>query len=341
MAHSPAELEALEGAARTEFGRAETLPALQEIRARFLGRKGSLSTLLRGLGALPGAERAARGQELNQLKTRLEAWADERAEQLSAAARETSLASRELDVTLPGAAPALGRLHPITLMRRDMEAFFRALGFSISEGPEVETEFYNFEALNIPPEHPSRDEQDTFYLRGGNLLRTQTTNVQIRAMMGRTPPFRFIASGRVYRHDLSPRHSPMFHQIDGFVVDERVSFGDLKGLLLAFGRHLMRREVELRFRANHFPFTEPSAEMDFRCVFCEGKGCATCSGRGWIEWGGCGMIHPEVLARTGIDPEHYQGFAFGMGIDRAAMLRFGVPQLKLLFEGDTRILEQI
>ncbi len=341
MAHSPAELESLAEAARTEFGRAQTLPALQESRARFLGRKGSLSALLRGLGALPETQRSARGQQLNQLKTRLEAWADERAEQLSAAARETALASRELDVTLPGAAPALGRLHPITLMRRDMEAFFRALGFSISEGPEVETEFYNFEALNIPPEHPSRDEQDTFYLRGGNLLRTQTTNVQIRAMTGRTPPFRFIASGRVYRHDLSPRHSPMFHQIDGFVVDERVSFGDLKGLLLAFGRHLMRREVELRFRANHFPFTEPSAEMDFRCVFCEGKGCATCSGSGWIEWGGCGMIHPQVLARTGIDPERYQGFAFGMGIDRAAMLRFGVPQMKLLFEGDTRILEQI
>ncbi len=341
MAHSSGDLAALADQAEAELGRAETLSALQEIRARYLGRKGSLSAALRGLGALAPGERAARGQALNALKARIESCADAREAALSARARADALRSRALDVTLPGAAPPAGRLHPITLVRREMEAFFRALGFSVCEGPEVETEFYNFEALNIPPEHPSRDEQDTFYLSGGQLLRTQTTSVQIRAMTERTPPFRFIAPGRVYRHDLSPRHSPMFHQIDGFAVDERVTLGDLKGVLLAFGRHMMRREVALRFRANHFPFTEPSAEIDFSCAFCDGRGCATCSGSGWLEWGGCGMIHPRVLERTGIDPERYQGFAFGMGIDRTAMLRFGVPQLRLLFEGDTRVLEQV
>jgi phenylalanyl-tRNA synthetase alpha chain len=210
-----------------------------------------------------------------------------------------------------------------------MLRFFTGLGFAIEEGPEVETDYHNFEALNIPPEHPARDEQDTFYVEGGNLLRTHTSNVQIRAMTGRTPPFRFVAPGRVYRHDLSPRHSPMFHQIEGFLVDERVSFGDLKGILHAFARHLMGDAVAVRFRANHFPFTEPSAEMDFRLP-----------AGGWLEWGGCGMIHPRVLERCGVDPRRWQGFAFGMGIDRTALLRFGVPALRVFFENDVRVLEQ-
>ena len=210
-----------------------------------------------------------------------------------------------------------------------MVSFFTSMGFSVEEGPEVETDYHNFEALNIPPEHPARDEQDTFYVEGGHLLRTHTSNVQIRAMTGRTPPFRFIAPGRVYRHDLSPKHSPMFHQIEGFLVDDRVTFGDLKGVLYALARHLVGGDVDLRFRANHFPFTEPSAEMDIRW------------GDEWLEWGGCGMIHPRVLERCGIDPECWQGFAFGMGIDRTAMLRYGIPALRILFEGDVRVLEQI
>jgi phenylalanyl-tRNA synthetase alpha chain len=210
-----------------------------------------------------------------------------------------------------------------------MVNFFASMGFSVEDGPEVETDWHNFEALNIPPEHPARDEQDTFYLEGGNLLRTQTSNVQIRAMTGRTPPLRFIAPGRVYRHDTSLKHSPMFHQIEGFLVDERVTFGDLKGVLFAFARHLFGADSALRFRANHFPFTEPSAEMDVRW-------------RGeWLEWGGCGMIHPHVLERCGIDPEAWQGFAFGMGIDRTALLRWGFPALRPLFEGDVRVLEQV
>ncbi len=215
------------------------------------------------------------------------------------------------------------------------------MGFSIEEGPEVETEHHNFEALNIPKSHPARDEQDTFFVEGGNVLRTHTSNVQIRAMAGRTPPFRFIAPGRVYRHDLSPRHYPMFHQIEGFLVDEGVSFGDLKGVLYAFGRHLMEGEIDLRFRANHFPFTEPSAEMDYACLLCERQGCGVCSNSGWIEWGGCGMIHPQVLENCGIDSERYQGFAFGMGVDRTALLRYGIPNIRLLFEGDLRVLEQV
>ncbi len=237
--------------------------------------------------------------------------------------------ARGLDVTLPGARPPHGRLHPLTRVTRDMVRFFTSMGFAIEEGPEVETDFNNFEALNIPSDHPARDEQDTFYVEGGDVLRTHTSNVQIRTMAGRTPPFRFIAPGRVYRNDFGPRHSPMFLQIEGFLVDERVSFGDLKGILYAFARTLMGEDVELRFRANHFPFTEPSAEMDFRLA------------GAWLEWGGCGMIHPRVLERCGIDSERYQGFAFGMGIDRTAMRRFGIPHLRLLFEGDVRVLEQL
>jgi len=223
----------------------------------------------------------------------------------------------------------------------DGTLFFLTMGFDVADGPEMEDDVHNFEALNIPADHPARDEQDTFYLDDGHLLRTHTSNVQIRVMAGRKPPFRFIAPGRVYRHDLSPRHSPMFHQIEGFLVDERVTFGDLKGLLYLFGRHLMGRDIELRFRSNHFPFTEPSAEMDYACVLCDKQGCGTCAQHGWLEWGGCGMIHPRVLERCEIDPDRYQGFAFGMGIDRTAMLRYGIPQLRHLFEGDVRVLEQI
>ena len=328
MPADDAALEGIEAAAREEIARAGSLAALQEARARILGRKGSVSALLREIGGLDPAERAARGAGVNALKERVEAALAERRAALEGRKREQALAARRLDTTLPGAAPPAGHLHPITLVRRDMVRFFTSLGFGVEEGPEVETDYHNFEALNIPPEHPARDEQDTFYVEGGNLLRTHTSNVQIRAMTGRQPPFRFIAPGRVYRHDLSPRHSPMFHQIEGFLVDDRVSFGDLKGILHAFARHLMGPDVEVRFRANHFPFTEPSAEMDFRLA----------SG-GWLEWGGCGMIHPRVLERCGIDPARWQGFAFGMGIDRTALLRFGVPALRVFFENDVRVLE--
>jgi phenylalanyl-tRNA synthetase alpha chain len=323
------ELDALEARAREEIGAAASPQALTEARARYLGRKGSVAELLRQLGGLPPEERRRQGARVNAVKERIEACFAARRAELEGREQERALAEARVDVSLPGAAAPLGRLHPLTRVTRDMLAFFTSMGFSVEEGPEVETDWHNFEALNIPPEHPARDEQDTFYVEGGNLLRTHTSNVQIRAMTGRTPPFRFVAPGRVYRHDLSPRHSPMFHQIEGFLVDERTSFGDLKGVLYAFARHLFGADTELRFRANHFPFTEPSAEMDVRWA---GE---------WLEWGGCGMIHPRVLERCGIDARVWQGFAFGMGIDRTALHRYGFPALRLLFEGDVRVLGQI
>jgi phenylalanyl-tRNA synthetase alpha chain len=300
-----------------------------------------VSGLLRGIGALAPEERVRAGEAANAAKERIEAFVRERRETLERDARAEALAGRCLDVTLPGARPPRGRLHPITRVERDIVGFFTGMGFAVEEGPEVETEWNNFEALNIPPDHPARDMQATFFVEGGHVLRTHTSPVQIRAMSGRQPPFRFIVPGRVYRNDRSPRHSPMFHQVEGFMVDERVSFADLKGVLYAFQRHMMGADVELRFRASYFPFTEPSAEMDYRCLLCGGAGCATCSHSGWIEAGGCGMIHPAVLANCGLDAERWQGFAFGMTLDRAAMLRWGVPNIHLLFEGDLRVLEQL
>jgi phenylalanyl-tRNA synthetase alpha chain len=335
-------LERLEEEARREIAAVASLQALTDVRARYLGKKGSVAGVLRGIGGLAGDERARVGELANSTKQRIEEAVADRRRALERSDRDRVLDAERLDITLPGAAePRAGRLHPVTRVFRDMVEFFISMGFSIEEGPEVETEYHNFEALNIPKTHPARDEQDTFYVEGGNALRPHTSNVQIRAMTGRTPPFRFIAPGRVYRHDLSPRHYPMFHQIEGFLVDEEVTFGDLKGVLHAFGRHLMSDDIELRFRANHFPFTEPSAEMDYGCLLCERQGCGVCGNSGWIEWGGCGMIHPQVLENCGIDPDRYQGFAFGMGVDRTALLRYGIPNIRLLFEGDLRVLEQV
>jgi phenylalanyl-tRNA synthetase alpha chain len=322
-------LESLESEAQKAIAGAATLQSLREIRARFLGKSGSVGQLLRGIGGLDPAERAQVGQAVNASKERIERWVQQRRVLLERDLHGQSLADYQLDVTLPGASPPEGHLHPITLVERDMAAFFAGMGFSIETGPQVETEYNNFDALNFPSDHPSRDTQDTFFIEGGHVLRTHTSPVQIRAMTGRQPPFRFIAPGRVYRSDNDATHYPMFHQIEGFLVDERVTFGDLKGVLYAFARHLMGPDVQLRFRAHFFPFTEPSAEMDFSW-----KG-------GWLEWGGCGMIHPRVLENCGIDSSRYQGFAFGMGIDRTAMLRFDIPHIRLMFEGDVRVLEQI
>ncbi len=334
------DLAALEADARETIAAAADLPALQAARAALLGRKGSLSQILRGLGGLPPEERGRVGQAANRLKGEVEAWVEARRASLEGAARDRSLAEHQLDVSLPGDVAPRGHLHPTTQVEREVVAFFASLGFSVETGPEVETEYHNFEALNFPDDHPARDMQDTFFVEGGAVLRTHTSPVQIRAMSGREPPFRFIAPGRVYRHDRSLRHFPMFHQVEGFMVDERASFADLKGILYAFARHMMGERVDLRFRASFFPFTEPSAEMDFTCLVCDGAGCPTCSQSGWVEWGGCGMIHPNVLGHCGIDAERWQGFAFGMGLDRAAMLRHGIPNIHLLFEGDLRVLEQ-
>jgi len=336
-----AEIERLEVEAREAIASATDVPALNEARARFLGRKGSLSAILRSVGSLEPAARARVGEAVNAARDRVEALDAERRAALEARRVEDELARGRLDVTLPGMLALRGRLHVVTRAERDIASFFSSLGFSIEEGPEVELEQYNFDALNIPADHPARDAHDTFYVRPGVVLRTHTSPVQIRTMTGRTPPFRFIAPGRVYRHDVSPRHSPMFAQVEGFLVDERATFADLKGVLYAFARHMMGEKVKLRFRASFFPFTEPSAELDFSCVLCDQQGCATCSQTGWIEWGGCGMIHPKVLENCSIDPERWQGFAFGMGMERAAMLRHGVSHIRLLYEPDVRFLEQL
>ena len=324
------ELERLEGEARAAIAAAASVPDLLEVRARYLGRKGSVAAALREIGGLAPEARARAGEKANAAKQRIEAWVAERRAALEAAGRATRLLEGRLDPTLPGAGPPFGHLHPMTHVMRDVVAFFSALGFSVEEGPEVETDWNNFGALNFPADHPARDTQDTFFVEGGYLLRTHTSPVQIRAMSGRTPPFRFIAPGRVYRQgDSDATHAPMFHQVEGFLVDERTSFADLKGVLYAFARHMFGPATELRFRAHYFPFTEPSAEMDFRWQ------------EGWLEWGGCGMIHPRVLENCGIDPERWQGWAFGMGLDRTAMERFGIPHIRHLFEGDVRALEQI
>jgi phenylalanyl-tRNA synthetase alpha chain len=334
-------LETLVDEAHREVAAAESLQALTAIRARYLGRKGSISGLLRGIGGLSPEERGRAGQAANDAKERIESRVAERRAVLEGRERDRSLAEERLDVTLPGSGGAIGHLHPVVRVAREVERFFSSMGFSLEEGPEVETEWHNFDALNMPADHPARDMQDTFWVEGGHCLRTHTSPVQVRAMSGRTPPFRFIAPGRVYRHDSSPRHWPMFQQVEGFAVDEDVTFADLKGLLYAFARHMFGEATELRFRSSYFPFTEPSAEMDFRCPFCQGSGCATCSQSGWLEWGGCGMIHPQVLRHCGVEPERYQGFAFGMGLERVAMDRHGLPQIRLLYDGDARVLEQL
>jgi phenylalanyl-tRNA synthetase alpha chain len=326
---SAADLPEILAEAERAIAAAATPQELIEVRARFLGKKGSLSSVLRGLGGLAAAERAALGAAANEAKGRIEAWADARKSALAAAGEAASLASGRLDVSLPGAAAPRGRVHPVSVIERDVAQFFTTLGYSIEDGPEVETDWNNFGALNFPEDHPARDLQDTFFVEGGHVLRTHTSPVQIRTMTGRTPPFRFVVPGRVYRNDFDATHSPMFHQIEGFCVGENVSFADLKGTLYAFARHLFGEEAKLRFRAHFFPFTEPSAEMD-----------VTWRG-GWLEWGGCGMIHPRVLHNCGLDPERWQGFAFGMALDRPALLRFGIPNLQLLFDGDLRVLEQL
>jgi phenylalanyl-tRNA synthetase alpha chain len=322
------ELDALLREAEGVLGAARTRQELVELRARFLGKRGSVSSVLRTLGALPPAERAALGAAANRAKAQIEDWADARERALAAAEQAAALAQPRIDVTLPGAAPPRGHAHPVALVEQSMQRFFRGLGYSIEDGPEVETDWNNFGALNFPDDHPARDTQDTIFVAGGHLLRTHTSNVQIRGMTGKRPPFRFITTGRVYRHDFDATHYPMFHQIEGFCVGPRVTFGDLKGTLYAFARHLFGPQTELRFRAHFFPFTEPSAEMDFRW------------GDRWLEWGGCGMIHPNVLRNCGIDPDEHQGFAFGMALDRVAMDRFGIPNIQLLFDGDVRVLEQ-
>jgi len=310
---------------------------LEEVRVQFAGRRaGVLRKLEEKLAALPREEKPAFGKGLNELKRYIE-------EQLAkAASKAQALEAREEreDVTLPGRKPPLGALHPVTLVRRQIEEIFLRMGYSVADGPEIEDDWHNFEALNIPPDHPARDTQDTFYLPGGWLLRTHTSPVQIRTMERYKPPIRVIIPGRVYRRDSDLRHSPMFHQVEGLVVDEGISFAHLKATLEAFLHRLFDASLKVRLRPSFFPFTEPSAEVDITCVMCRGGGCAVCSGSGWVEILGAGMVDPRVFRAVGIDPERYTGFAFGLGLDRVAMLAYRIPDLRLLFSGDERLARQ-
>ncbi len=306
----------------------DDLAGLDDVRVRYLGKKGALTALLKNLGSLPAEERPAAGQKINEAKRALAEAIEARRNALEADKLARQLATETIDVTLPGRGEPPGGLHPVTRVRERMEAIFRGAGFDVHEGPEIEDEFHNFEALNIPEHHPARAMHDTFYVRGGLLLRTHTSPVQIRAMQKEGAPIRLIAPGRVYRCDSDMTHSPMFHQVEGLVVDRNVSFANLKSHLHGFLEAFFERKMELRFRPSYFPFTEPSAEVDVKW------------GDGWLEILGCGMVHPNVLRHVGIDPEEFTGYAFGMGIDRLAMLRYGVRDLRLFFENDLRFLRQ-
>ena len=316
------------------------LAALDEVRVRWLGKKGAFTEQLKSLGALPAAERPAAGQRINDAKETLQAAIEARRARLENAAVESQLAAGRIDVSAPGRGEERGGLHPVTKARLRLEALFQQAGFEVASGPEIEDDFHNFEALNIPANHPARAMHDTFYFGDGRLLRTHTSPVQIRAMLASGAPIAIIAPGRVYRVDYDMTHSPMFHQLEGLVVDETISFANMKAALHGFVEAFFEKNLAMRLRPSYFPFTEPSAEVDMACVFCEGKGCRTCKMTGWLEIAGCGMVHPNVLRASGIDPQHYTGYAFGMGIDRLAMLRYGVNDLRLFFENDVRVLRQ-
>jgi phenylalanyl-tRNA synthetase alpha chain len=307
---------------------------------RLLGKKGLLTEQLKSLGKLPAEERPAAGQRINEAKTAIQAAIEARRERLDREALDAELARGTIDVTLPGRGQETGSVHPVTRARLRIERIFMQAGFEIATGPEVEDDFHNFEALNIPANHPARAMHDTFYFPDGGLLRTHTSPVQIRAMRARKPPMALIAPGRVYRNDSDMTHTPMFHQVEGIVVGEHVSFANLKAMLHTFVERFFEQPLGMRLRPSYFPFTEPSAEVDIECVFCHGAGCRVCKQTGWLEILGCGMIHPNVLAAAGIDSEAWQGYAFGMGIERVAMLRYGVDDLRLFFENDVQFLKQ-
>ncbi len=319
---------------------ANTKQTLDEVRIRYFGRKaGLIPALFARLKEIPKEQKKEVGDALNKLRDRLEEALEEKTTRVAA---EKPIASDAIDVTLPARKPRLGHLHPITIVRRQMEDIFREMGYSIDPGPEVETDWYNFEALNFTPDHPARDTQDTFFLDVDQLLlRTHTSNVQIRSMEKWKPPVRVLSAGRVYRRDeITMRKSPMFHQAEGFLVDRGIHIGHLRATLEHFIRKLFGEELQMRMRPSYFPFTEPSAEVDMSCVFCKGAGCGTCSQTGWMEILGCGMIHPQVLRNVGVDPDEWSGFAFGMGLDRVAMIKFDIPNIRTLFENDLRVLQQ-
>ncbi len=314
---------------------------LEAIRIKYLGKKGELTAVLRGMGALSPEERPVVGQMANEIRAEIESKIEARRESAAAEALEKRLAGEKIDVTIPGDKIPVGKMHPISLVQRQLEEIFLGMGYEIAEGPEVEYDYYNFQALNIPEDHPARDTQDTFYITDNILLRSQTSPVQARVMEKTQPPIKIISPGRVYRSDaVDATHSPLFHQVEGLVVDKGVTMGDLKGTLESFAKTMFGEETRIRFRPHHFPFTEPSAEIDVSCFACGGEGCRLCKGEGWIEILGGGMVHPQVLRNCGIDPEVYSGFAFGLGVERIVMLKYHIDDMRHLYENDVRFLHQ-
>ncbi len=335
------ELDQLVEAAGQAIQGAADLKSLDDIRVQYLGKKGSITERMKSLGKLPKEEKPAAGQAINLAKQAVQKLLEARKQELNNAELEARLASETIDVTLPGRGQQAGGLHPVTRTMERIEALFSQMGFEVATGPEIEDEFHNFEALNIPETHPARAMHDTFYFPDGHLLRTHTSPVQVRTMKEKSPPLRVIAPGRVYRCDSDITHTPMFHQVEGLMVDENVSFTDLKAILIDFLQKFFEQDdLSVRFRPSYFPFTEPSAEADIECVMCGGEGCRVCSHTGWLEVLGCGMVHPNVFKSVDIDSEKYIGFAFGMGVERLAMLRYGVNDLRLFFENDLRFLKQ-
>ncbi len=334
-------LQKIREAAKSQLEHADSLDKLNEIRVNFLGKKGELTAVLKGMRDVAPEDRPKVGQLVNETRTAIEDALEETKKHLESAAREARLKKEVLDVTRPAVKTMLGHRHPNTIAREEVERIFVGMGYEVVEGPEVEYDEYNFEKLNIPANHPAKDEQDTFYINKNILLRTQTSSVQARVMEGGKLPIRIISPGRVFRSDeVDATHSPSFHQIEGLVIDEHVTFADLKGTLAEFAKELFGPDTKVKFRPHHFPFTEPSAEVDVTCFKCGGKGCRFCKGEGWIEILGCGMVHPHVLEMCGIDPEQYSGFAFGVGLERIALLKYEIDDMRLLYENDIRFLKQ-
>lgn len=335
------QLTAIRAKAAAALEGAQTLAELEELRIQYLGKKGELTAVMKGMGKLSPEERPVVGQLANEARGEIEAALEAKKAELEKQAADAKIQSETIDVTMPGRRRTRGKKHPLTTVLDDLKDIFIGMGFTIAEGPDVELDYYNFEALNIPKDHPARDTQDTFYIDENVVLRSQTSPVQVRTMEQQKPPIRVIAPGRVYRSDaVDATHSPVFHQIEGLVVDKGITMADLKGTLEVFVKKLYGDDTRLRFRPHHFPFTEPSAEVDISCFNCGGKGCRICKGEGWIEILGCGMVHPRVLRNCGIDPEEYSGFAFGIGLERITMFRYDIDDLRLYFENDVRFLEQ-
>lgn len=336
-----AKLKALEEKAKLEISQADSTAVLEQARVHYLGKKGELTEILRGMGALSAEERPLVGKIANLVRENIEAALEEAKATVKSKELEKKLMAETIDVTMPGKAIKLGKKHPLTQAMDDLKEIFISMGFKVVEGPEVETVYYNFDGLNAAKNHPSRDMSDTFYFNENTILRTQTSPVQVRTMEKSKPPIRIVSLGRCFRNDTpDATHSPMFHQIEGLVVDEGITMGDLKGTLEVFAKNFFGEDTKIKFRPHNFPFTEPSAEVDATCFKCGGKGCGVCKGNGWIEVLGAGMVHPNVLRNCGIDPEIYSGFAFGMGIDRLTMQKYGIDDIRLLFENDMRFIDQ-